>query len=541
MRALSIALLFATAAQASAQQLGPVRPADTLWKLATQARPDDQVAMVQVVYALWQTNPDAFMQQNVNALRTGATLTIPSREQMLATPAVKARQWYYQAIARKPIYLPAETESAEKTSTELAEKLPIAAKPQVEPAETKVTTTVTAAPQATSQTPAENAAQDTEPTPNWRDNLTADYSLTLQQRYYPTEGEQGQATAHSSAALSAEWVWQSDDRSIQMAFEPFLRWDQRDKERNLVDLRQAYWQYIGDGYDVKAGVDIVFWGVTESQHLVDVINQTDLVAGIDGEAKLGQPMLNWNMYGDGGTLALYLLPYFRERTLPGIDGRLRLPLVFDTDNPLYESAQAEKNLDFALRWSRQFDELDLGLSYFEGNNREPEFQLTEQGRLRPEYLQMQQIGLDTQLISGSWIWKLESIYRKTRLRDFVAATAGFEYTQVGLFGSSWDLGWIAEYQFDSRDILAPVPGQNDLFVGGRLVVNDAAGSEILFGMAQDLDDSDSRVGKLEASMRLSNQLRLRLDAWFFSSTLPDDMLYFIRKDDYVQLSLDYYF
>ncbi|HEX5794159.1 MAG TPA: hypothetical protein VFY01_12850, partial [Rheinheimera sp.] len=327
----------------------------------------------------------------------------------------------------------------------------------------------------------------------------------------------------------------------QLALQPYLRWDQRDTERNLIDLRQAYWQYAGDGFDVKAGVDIVFWGVTESQHLVDVINQTDLVASVDAEAKLGQPMLNWNLYGEGGTLAVYVLPYFRERTLAGADGRLRPPVVVDTDNPQYESAQAEQNLDFALRWSRQFDTLDLAVSYFEGNNREPVFLPTATGQLQPLYLQMQQLGLEAQFISGSWIWKLESIYRKTRQQDFSAATAGFEYTQVGLFDSNWDLGWIAEYQYDSRDQATTQPGQNDLFVGTRFVANDAAGSEILLGIVQDLDNSDNRSGKIEASMRLANNLRLRFDAWLFQSDTVWDPLYYIRRDDYLQLSLDYYF
>ena len=134
----------------------------------------------------------------------------------------------------------------------------------------------------------------------WPDNLSSDYSLTLQQRYFTQQGAQQQAKAHTALAFSAEWAWQSDDRSQQWVLQPFLRWDQRDTKRNLADLRQAYWQYAGTGFDIKAGIDIVFWGVTESQHLVDVINQTDLVASIDGEAKLGQPMLNWNLYGDAG-------------------------------------------------------------------------------------------------------------------------------------------------------------------------------------------------------------------------------------------------
>src|SRR5690606_33403725 len=215
--------------------------------------------------------------------------------------------------------------------------------------------------------------------------------------------------------------------------------------------------------------------------------------------------------------------------------------LVDTDQPLYESDQQENNLDFALRWSRQFDALDLALSYFEGNSREPILVPGQNNALQPLYLQMQQLGLEAQLISGSWIWKLESIYRKTRQQDFVAATAGFEYTQVGLFDSDWDLGWIAEYQYDSRDEKATLPGQNDIFVGTRFVANDAAGSEILLGLVQDLDNSDSRSGKIEASMRLSNNLRLRLDAWFFQSDTSWEPLYYIRRDDYLQLSLDYYF
>lgn len=539
--ALISALFATTAIQAAEPMLGPVQSTDTLWSLATQARPDEGVAMVQVVYALWQANPGAFSQQNINMLRAGAQLIVPPRSQMLATPVVRASQWYYQAIDAKPGKL-------SKAALNSAVQTPAAAQlPAASPASTAApeqTTATAPAPRQAAPEPTVTAVKQTEAPPtstSWLQQFSRDYTLTLQQRYYPQRGEQGQTKAHTSAAFSAEWVWQSDDRNHQLVFEPYLRWDQRDSERNLIDLRQAYWQYAGDGFDVKAGVDIVFWGVTESQHLVDVINQTDLVAHVDGETKLGQPMLNWNLYGAGGTLSMYLLPYFRERTLAGIDGRLRPPLPVDTDLPLYESDQKDKNLDFALRWSRQFDALDVALSYFEGNSREPLLVPGQPGELVPLYLQMQQLGLEAQLISGSWIWKLESIYRKTRLEDFVAATAGFEYTQVGLFDSDWDLGWIAEYQFDSRDEQATQPGQNDIFFGTRFVANDAAGSEILLGLVQDLDNSDSRSGKIEASMRLSNNLRLSLDAWFFQSDTVWEPLYYIRRDDYLQLSLDYYF
>ena len=80
-----------------------------------------------------------------------------------------------------------------------------------------------------------------------------------------------------------------------------------------------------------------------------------------------------------------------------------------------------------------------------------------------------------------------------------------------------------------------------MFVGARFVANDEAGSEVLLGFAQDLDNSDSQSGKIEASMRLSNALRLQLDAWFFRSNTATDPLFMLQHDDYLQLSLSYYF
>ncbi len=519
-----------------------VAPGETLWRIANRVRPDEQVAVVQVIYALWQANPAVFKAQSLHQLASGSQLRVPPRSEMLQTPVAKARHWYNTALAQPAAPLASIATPALQQAEPVRQTAPAQTPlPAPAPVPEVAAPSTTAPTTATTVTRPAAAERNTPPAPPWYQDIRADYTLELQHRYYSAAGGQGQPRHYSSVAFSADWYWQSADRRHQLALQPYLRRDQRDTERSLLDLRQAYWQYVGAGYDIKAGIDIVFWGVTESQHLVDVINQTDLLASIDAETKLGQPMLNWNLHGEGGTLALYLLPYFRERPQAGPDGRLRPPLLVDSDNPWYESAQADKNFDFALRWSRQFGALDLGLSYFEGNNREPLLQLTPAGTLQPVYLQMQQLGLDSLWISGSWLWKLESIYRKTRQQDFVAATAGFEYTRVGLFGSNWDLGWMAEYQYDSRGRQATGPGQHDLFIGSRFVANDEAGSEILLGVLQDLDHSGSQSGKLEASMRLSNSLRLRLDAWFFRSSQPTEPTYFIRRDDYLQLSLDYYF
>jgi hypothetical protein len=256
-------------------------------------------------------------------------------------------------------------------------------------------------------------------------------------------------------------------------------------------------------------------------------------------------MLQYNIFGDWGTLQTFLLPYFRERTLAGPDGRLRLPLPLLPDEALYQSNREQRHLDWALRYAKQIEQLDLAWSYFQGTSREPGLvPLGNSGYYTPYYPQMKQVGIEGQWIVDSWIWKLESIYRdyqQSPLGHFYAATAGFEYSMVGVMDTDYDLGWLLEYQYDSRGLAATGPGQRDLFLGTRLAWNDEAGTELLFGFVQDLDDRGSRSGMLEASTRYNNNLRLRLDAWFFQTHRPDQPIWWFRRDDYIQLGIDYYF
>ncbi len=530
------------------RELGPVVSTDTLWRLAVQARPDDAVSMPQVVYALWRYNTAAFVDGDINKLRTGTVLQVPSRADMLTTEVAAARAWYYQAIRgqRMSALAPAapanQQAAANKPAPASAIPTPVP-QPQAssEPAVAPTAPAAVAIKADTSQPAVTTTAVQPEHAPA-RFSLRQQHQLSAALRYFDQTGAVGQAREHTLLSLLSDWSWQNDDGSQHFQLTPFLRWHQRDSASNLLDLRQAYWRYAASNWEFKAGNDIVFWGVSESQRLVDVINQVDMVGGVDMEARLGQPMLSFKGWNSAGTLELYLLPYFRERLFADPAGRLTTPWPVEHDIAMYESSEQRNNLDFALRWSQRFSALELGLSYFAGNSREP-LLIPQQAaqQLQPYYFQMQQFGVDAQYVAGDWLWKLESIYRRSGPQEFVATTVGYEYTRVGVFNRSWDLGWLAEYQYDSRGLQAPVTGQNDIFVGWRLALNDVAGSELLFGVLQDLDRSDSRSARLEASMRLTNSLRLRLNGWLFQSDDVSDVLYNLRRDDYIELSLDYYF
>lgn len=362
----------------------------------------------------------------------------------------------------------------------------------------------------------------------------------LQDALYPQQ-ERGNLSVYFSPELYTSF----NDGDDSVVFKGYYRFDQQDSERSHGDIRELKWTHTSEIWEVQAGIGKVFWGQTESLHLVDIINQTDAVEAIDGEDKLGQPMVAFSLFSGWGNTTVYALPYFRERTFSGVDGRLRPPLAIDTDNPIYESEDEEKNLDWAIRWQHSIGDWEVGLSYFDGTSREPDFVLAAnellEPSLRPFYPQVQQAGIDVLALLGDWTIKFEGIQRTVLEQDFTAFVGGFEYSFVGLFDSVYDINWLMEYQYDGRDDLTNVIGQNDLMLGSRLVFNDVDGTEILAGIVQDLDYSNVRSGFIEASSRINDHWKWRVDAFVFSSDEPTEPSFLLRRDDYVQLSLEYYF
>ena len=77
----------------------------------------------------------------------------------------------------------------------------------------------------------------------------------------------------ASVIFNPEFRYKTEDRKHQFSFIPFYRHDSRDDTRSHFDVREAYWLYIGDDWEVLTGLNKVFWGVTESRHLVNIMNQ----------------------------------------------------------------------------------------------------------------------------------------------------------------------------------------------------------------------------------------------------------------------------
>ena len=73
---------------------GPVPFGETLWAIASRVRPDPAVGVPRMMQALLAANPKAFWKPNVNGLRAGAQLRIPSAQEIdpLRFPEQVSRQ-----------------------------------------------------------------------------------------------------------------------------------------------------------------------------------------------------------------------------------------------------------------------------------------------------------------------------------------------------------------------------------------------------------------------------------------------------------------
>jgi hypothetical protein len=370
-------------------------------------------------------------------------------------------------------------------------------------------------------------------------------NVEMQSRFFTQDarwpGQESQA-GQISLAATVELRWRNADDDQRASIIPYLRWDAEDEERSLLDLREAYWAWEAESFELLVGANTVFWGVTESVHLVDILNQTDAVDDIDGEDKLGQPMVNLAMQRDWGMLNFYVMPYFRERTFAGADGRLRTPLPVDTDRAQYESSAEEKHVDLALRYSHYVGDVDIGLSLFSGTSREPRLLPDADGTaLLPHYDQINQFGVDLQYTHDAWLWKLESIVRDGYDDTFIAAVGGFEYTLYQVGESTADVGLLLEYQYDGRGEFEPLTiADNDVFAGARLALNDTQDTAVLAGVGYDVDTNEMFVN-VEAERRLGEDYVLELRARAFSGARQDNPTYTLSRDDYLQLQLSRYF
>lgn len=382
-------------------------------------------------------------------------------------------------------------------------------------------------------------------------------TIALEPRWFWNESLFASDSRHEGISNSVLAVPEMDAKlgeNTSLRLVGFYRHDEADQERTHSDVREAYIVHyrptrFGE-LEVRVGLDRVFWGATESHHLIDIVNQTDLVEDPDEESKLGQPMIHFTLSTDAGIFELFGLPYHRQRTFPGFKGRLGLPIPIETDSVLYESDDEERHFDVAFRYSHTFGFLDTGISGFIGTNREPYLLPNVSTGLHlsvvPLYTQISQASVDLRLQHGGWLLKFEGLFRSGALNrvgkseDYVAFVGGFEYPIYSLFGSVVDMTLVAEWSFDERREYATTRFDNDLFLASRVRLNDFQDTTITASTQLGFDN-DSRISTLEFSRRVTERVSFAMEIVILNEIAIEDVLYPLKNDSYLELGISYGF
>jgi len=365
--------------------------------------------------------------------------------------------------------------------------------------------------------------------------------VQLENRYFINDGlysGQRRNFISISARPEIDWEWAGGKKGLKVSL--FGRWDQHDTRRTHFDIRELYYQQVKGSWEFSMGFKKIFWGVTESAHLVDIINQTDQVESFDGEQKLGQPMAHFSYLSPFGTLDFFYLPYARKRQFSSREGRLRFPLLLERSDIEVDADSKVWHPSLAFKWSHYVGVLDVATSYFYGVGREPLFLNLQSQAPSLFYPIIHQVGIELQATTGPALWKAEGIYRHAEQQQFGALVIGFEYTLGNIKNSGLDIGIIGEYLYDSRDELAISNLANDVFTGLRLAFNDIQSTEFLAGTIFDLERS-TQIYSIETSRRIGESWKIEAEARFFESVDKEEFLNFVRDDSFLRFSLSKFF
>ncbi|GAA5316823.1 MAG: hypothetical protein AseanaTS_20270 [Candidatus Pelagadaptatus aseana] len=112
---------------------GPVKISDTLWEIALKVRPDNSFSVQQTMLAIQRINPEAFIRGNINLLRKGQVLRVPSADDIRSMSA-------REAISQVAVQNNAWEGAASVAGPQLDASKPVAqSRPQAEKVEGRLT------------------------------------------------------------------------------------------------------------------------------------------------------------------------------------------------------------------------------------------------------------------------------------------------------------------------------------------------------------------------------------------------------------------
>lgn len=98
-----------------------IRPNDTLWEIALAVRPDSSISVHQAMVALYEANPEAFINGNISRLKEGRVLRVPDANQMTSLSKSESATQFSQLESG----MGAQLSASRRTNTDASESAEI--------------------------------------------------------------------------------------------------------------------------------------------------------------------------------------------------------------------------------------------------------------------------------------------------------------------------------------------------------------------------------------------------------------------------------
>lgn len=365
-------------------------------------------------------------------------------------------------------------------------------------------------------------------------------NAALGARLYISPNEPTKESDRFALRLAPEWRWAESGKTIVIS--PALYVEGANNGRTRFDLNELYFSTRMGETIIKTGISRLFWGVTESRHLVDVVNPPDLAHNYAAEQRLSTAMLYVTHPTPIGQLETLLLPWERDPKYPGTAGRPR------TELPINNTVEHTNGTPpaFAARLAISQGDYDTHIYFFRGLDRETVLAARTQGLAAPTELTptrrlVRQWGADLQVPTGNFLVKSELTYRSGYSRNFFSGVAGGEYALNGINGSVVDVNLLGEYQFDLRPADAPLTTPSHAVYGGfRVALNDAASTEFKFGVVAETA-SGARIWRGNASRRIAKNWTIEASMDVFDHVRKSPSLMGYKKESHAEVLAKYHF
>lgn len=259
-------------------------------------------------------------------------------------------------------------------------------------------------------------------------------------------------------------------------------------DRTFIELREAYFDYAGENWDLRAGRQIIIWGVSDGIRITDIIapmDFTEFLAREYDDIRMPVDAVKLRFFRENTKLELVFVPVFQSYIYP-VDPENPWSIVPDAGNGPVVSVAPDKgpepklkNSEVGGKISFYFAGMDASLSALHTWNKMPVFQTVlsagmDSLTLIPEYHRLTMTGFDLSKPLGSLVVRGEGgffngehfpseingstshlVSRKV-LRTLVGVDwyPGSEWTVTGQYAHSCILGYRGIVDVDRHTMLA---------------------------------------------------------------------------------------